>query len=90
MARAGFVRGATVPLSFKSRFTFRATIAQSADDSGMCSIIAGTNIRSPCNLVVGSLFGSSQSSVMISAIRTHHGRVQMLQYSPLDPSAIRG
>jgi hypothetical protein len=34
MARAAFVRGAKVPLHLQSRFTFHATIAESADDSG--------------------------------------------------------
>jgi hypothetical protein len=88
MARAAFVRGAKVPLHFESRFTFRATIAESADDSGMCSIIAGANIRSPCSLTVGRS-PSPHTNVMISWIRSHHRSVQVQRYGPLDPSAIR-
>src|SRR5215469_12740592 len=82
MARPAFVRGAKVPLHLESRFTFRATIAESADDSGMCSIIAGANIRSPCNLMIGRS-QSPHSSVMIVAIRSHHRSVQVLRYGPV-------
>jgi len=88
MARVAFVRGANVPLPLQSRFTFRATIAESADDSGMCSSIAGANIRSPCSFTVGRPL-PPHSSRMICTIRSHHKRVQVLRYGPLDPSAIR-
>ena len=88
MARAAFVRGPKVPLHFESRFTLRATIAESAEDSGMCSIIAGANIRSPCSLTVGRS-SSPHSIVMICCIRSHHRSVQVQRYGPLDPSAIR-
>ena len=88
MARAAFVRGAKVPLHFESRFTLRATIAESADDSGMRSIIAGANIRNPCSLGVGRS-SSPHSIVMICCIRSHHCSVQVQRNGPLDPSAIR-
>jgi len=88
MARAAFVRGAKVPLHLESRFTFRATIAESADDNAMCSIIAGANMRRPCSLTVGAP-PSPHSVFMTCCIRSHHRSVQVLRYGPLDPSAIR-